>query len=342
MLETGVDLGPHNTLALPATAAHFLSVRTLADLAPLLGAEARRWGRRLILGGGSNVVLVRPFDGLVLHVGLRGRRLLAETPEAWVLEAAAGEPWHDFVGWTLAMGWPGLENLSLIPGTVGAAPIQNIGAYGLEVGELLDSLDATDLDTGLSRTFTQAECRLGYRDSLFKQEGWHLFGRYLITAVRFRLPKTWAPRLNYADLATEVATAAADIRCAQPLEVAAAVIRLRQRRLPDPALLPNVGSFFQNPVVDAAQAAALRADYPAMPFYPQPDGRIKLAAGWLIEQAGWRGRRLGPVGMYEKQALVLVNHGGASGAQVIALARAVQQAVTARFGVALVPEPIVV
>ena len=240
--------------------------------------------------------------------------------------------------WTLVQGWPGLENLSLIPGTVGAAPIQNIGAYGLEVAERFHSLTAFDMERGESVRFDRTACRFGYRDSVFKQEGWHLEGRFVITDVTFRLPRQWQPLTRYADIAGELAAREVVTPTAQ--QIADAVIAVRQRKLPDPARIPNTGSFFHNPVVDAATADRLVAENPGLPHYPQADGRVKLAAGWLIDQAGWKGRDLGPVGMYEKQALVLVNRGGATGADVTALMRAVQSDVRERFGVELTPEPV--
>lgn len=328
------DLTPFNTLALPARAKRFARITATGQLqSPALAGQSR-----FILGGGSNLVLTADVDRLVLHMAISGRRLLREDGEAWYVEAGAGENWHDFVQWTLGKGWPGLENLSLIPGTVGAAPIQNIGAYGLEVGERLLQVHAWDFARGQFVTFNAGECRLAYRDSLFKQEGWHLDGRIAITAVVFRLPKAWQANLRYADIARELD--ARQIAAPTARDIANAVIAIRQRKLPDPAVTPNAGSFFHNPVVDAALAAALQAAHPALPAYPQPDGRVKLAAGWLIEQAGWKGKDLGPVGMYEKQALVLVNRGGARGADVIATMAAVQADVLARFGVQLIPEPI--
>ncbi len=238
----------------------------------------------------------------------------------------------------MAQGWPGLENLSLIPGTVGAAPIQNIGAYGLEAGDLLHSVTAWDFEKRAFFQVDRKQCQFGYRDSLFKQEGWHLDGRIAITRVVFRLPRQWQPNLRYADISQELAAR----QIAQPTaqDLADAVIAIRQRKLPDPAQLPNAGSFFHNPVVSAEFAARLKSDFPTLPCYPQPDGRIKLAAGWLIEQAGWKGKSIGPVGMYEKQALVLVNHGGARGEDVQRTMAAVQAAVRDRFAVDLTPEPI--
>lgn len=332
------DLRQHNTLALPARARLLATVCSTGDAVALAADPALRRERRFILGGGSNLVLGGCFDGLMLQVAIPGRALAAEDADAWYVQAGAGEPWHEFVQWTLAQGWPGLENLSLIPGSVGAAPIQNIGAYGLEVAERLAFVDAIDLDSGKEQRFTAADCRFGYRDSCFKQEGWHLDGRFLITAVTFRLPKKWAPLTRYGDVERELDAA----RIANPnaSDIAHAVVAIRQRKLPDPAMIPNAGSFFQNPVVAADQAMQLQASHPDLPAYPQADGRVKLAAGWLIEQAGWKGRRLGPVGMYEKQALVLVNHGNATGTDVAALAQAVKADVLARFGVSLLPEPI--
>ena len=334
-LRTQVSLQPLNALALPGKAAHFLEVR---ELGQLQGID--RGTPRFILGGGSNLVVRGDVEGLLVQVALRGRRLLREDDDAWVVAAAGGENWHAFVQWTLAHGWPGLENLALIPGTVGAAPIQNIGAYGLELAERFHQLTAFDFGTGTFRTFSRDECRFAYRHSIFKQEGWHLDGRYLISEVVFRLPKAWQGNTRYSELAE--ALAARGIERPQASEIAAAVIAIRQKKLPDPATLPNAGSFFQNPVVDAALADSLRAHFPDLPAYPQADGRFKLAAGWLIDQCGWKGRQLGPVGMYRQQALVLVNHGGGTGADVVRLMRAVQADVEEKFGVALQPEPIFV
>ncbi|MDR0576792.1 MAG: UDP-N-acetylmuramate dehydrogenase [Candidatus Accumulibacter sp.] len=328
-----VSLAPFNTLALPGRAGRYARVTADGQLVAFVGDR-----RRFVLGGGSNLVLTGDFDGLVLHMAIPGRTLAGEDAEAWYARAGAGENWHDFVQWTLARGWPGLENLSLIPGTAGAAPIQNIGAYGLEVGERFHSLAAVDMRSGKTVDFDRAACRFGYRDSVFKREGWHLTGRFVVTGVTFRLPKRWQPVADYADLAGELAErgiARPDAR-----QIADAVIAVRRRKLPDPARLPNAGSFFQNPRVDAGTASRLRTAFPDLPLYPQPDGRVKLAAGWLIERAGWKGRDLGPAGMYEKQALTLVNRGGATGVDVIALMRAVQRDVRARFGVDLTPEPV--
>ena len=333
-MQQNIDLTRFNTLALPARAARYREITAPGQL-PRLTEQSEK---RFILGGGSNLVLTEDFAGLVLHMAIPGKHLLREDAEAWYIEAGAGENWHDFVQWTLAQGWPGLENLSLIPGTVGAAPIQNIGAYGLEVAECFHTLTAWDFEKRAFFTVDRSTCRFAYRDSLFKQEGWHLSGRMAIISVVFRLPKAWVANRRYADVAQELA--ARSITEPTPQDIARAIIAVRQRKLPDPAITPNAGSFFHNPLVDRGLADRLGADYPSLPRYPQPDGRVKLAAGWLIEQAGWKGKSLGPVGMYEKQALVLVNHGGATGADVRQTMAAVQADVKARFGIELTPEPI--
>lgn len=339
-LQRDADLTRLNTLALPAKAARLLPVTRPAQLQALAATPELAGVPRFILGGGSNLVFTGDFSGLVLRMAIPGRALVGEDGDAWYVAGGAGENWHDFVRWTLAAGYPGLENLALIPGTVGAAPIQNIGAYGLEVAERLHRVEAIDLTSGEERAFSRADCRFAYRDSLFKQQGWHLSGRLAITRVVFRLPKAWQPITRYADLARWLEERGQ--ANPTPAQVAEAVMAIRRAKLPDPSAVPNAGSFFHNPVVDAATAARLATAHPGLPHYPQPDGRVKLAAGWLIEHAGWKGRRLGPAGMYEKQALVLVNLGGASGADVAALMHAVQADVAARFGVTLTPEPVFV
>jgi UDP-N-acetylmuramate dehydrogenase len=334
ILRQAVDLRALNTLALPGSAALFARIDSAGQLANPALAQTPRF----ILGAGSNLVLGGDFDGLVLHMAIPGRRLIDQDADSWYVEAGAGENWHDFVQWTLAQGWPGLENLSLIPGTVGAAPIQNIGAYGLEVAERFHALTTWDFEKRAFLTVDRDNCHFAYRDSIFKQQGWHLSGRMAITSVIFRLPKAWMPNTRYTDVAQELAALGVTSPTAQ--DISRAIIAIRQRKLPDPAATPNAGSFFHNPVVDRSIAEKLGAEFPTLPRYPQPDGRVKLAAGWLIEQTGWKGKNLGPVGMYEKQALVLVNHGGATGADVRCAMAAVQAAVREKFAVDLTPEPI--
>ena len=261
-VELDVDLSALNTFGLRARAARRVRLRSAEQLAAVIAEPAWASAPRLVLGGGSNVVLCGDLSGTVLKVEIRGRRLVREEAAAWIVEAAGGESWHDFVRWTLAQGWPGLENLSLIPGTVGAALIQNIGAYGLELAERFEGLDALDLRSGARQSFGLQDCAFGYRDSVFKRNP----GRWLVTAVRFRLPRPWQARLTYAELVHEVQ--AAGVSSPTALDISDAVCAIRRRKLPDPAEIGNVGSFFKNPVVDAAHGARLLAGHPAMPHYP--------------------------------------------------------------------------
>jgi len=334
------SLAARNTLALAARAEFLASIESREQLATVAAHPLLSRLPRFILGEGSNLVLAADFPGIVLKMELKERKLAGEDDSCYYVSAAAGENWHEFTQWTLQHGFFGLENLSLIPGTVGAAPIQNIGAYGVEAGDFLHEVEAFDFANGEIRFFSAPECKLAYRSSIFKQEGWHLCGRYAILRVVFRLPKQWQPRTEYGDIRKRLELRS--IRTPTPQQVAETVMAIRREKLPDPLKLPNVGSFFQNPLVAAELAAALSSAYPDLPVYPQQDGKVKLAAGWLIEKAGWKGRNLGPVGMHEAQALVLVNRGGARFADVQNLARAVREAVFARFGIHLEPEPIVV
>jgi UDP-N-acetylmuramate dehydrogenase len=275
-------------------------------------------------------------DAVVLKVEVAGLRLVDETPAAWIVEAGAGESWHALVDWSLKQGWPGLENLALIPGSVGASPVQNIGAYGVELKDRFDSLDAVDLVTGRSVTLGAEECHFGYRDSVFKQM---LAGKSLITRVRFRLPKPWQPVLGYLDLERKMAETANHTPDAST--IFEWVCAIRSAKLPDPAVIGNAGSFFKNPVVSEDQCRDIIGRDPEIVHYPLPDGSVKLAAGWLIDACGWKGKAIGRAGVFEKQALVLVNHGGASGAEVVTLARAIQESVYGRFGIRLEPEPVI-
>lgn len=336
-LQTLVDLTPHNTFGLPAVARTMVHIDSDASILRLLAHPRYGPMSKWVLGGGSNVIFSGDSADLVLKVAIKGRRLLATRPDAWIVEAGAGESWHELVRWTIANGRPGLENLALIPGTVGAAPVQNIGAYGVSLQDRFDELDAIDLATGRLFTLTGDQCRFGYRDSIFKQS---LSGRCMITRVRMRLPRPWRPVLDYPDLRRrrrESGTGRPD-----PQQIFDWVCALRRAKLPDPATVGNAGSFFKNPVVTADRFAQLLRHHPAAVGYRQPDGRVKLAAGWLIETCGWRGRTMGRVGVYAQQALVLVNRGGATGSEVLALARAIQESVKDRFGITLEIEPTVV
>lgn len=330
-------LQPLNTFGIAARARRFLSVEDPVQLARLAADPVLAAQPRLLLGGGSNLLLTKDVDALVLHMALMGKEIVGEQDGRTLVRASAGENWHGFVQWTLAQGLGGLENLSLIPGTVGASPIQNIGAYGLEVKDVFHSLTAFDFASGATRTMDAAECRFGYRDSVFK----HVEGRDLaVLDVTFALPRDWVPNLRYAELARELE--AQGIQQPSARQVSDAVIAIRSRKLPNPAEIGNAGSFFKNPVVTREHCARLLESWPELVHHAQPDGSEKLAAGWLIDRCGWKGRNLGRAGVYPKQALVLVNNGGASGAEVLALARAIQHDVRERFGVELEPEPVMV
>ena len=329
------DLHPFNTFGLPARARYFAELTDAARLPDLCALPFFEREKVLWLGGGSNIILRGDYPGLAVRLANRGIRETRRAPGHVWLEAQAGENWHGFVRHTLALGLNGLENLSLIPGTVGASPVQNIGAYGVEAKDLIDTVNCYDLAEHRFVSLANAECRFAYRDSLFKREG----GRYVITSVVFKLAERFTPRTAYGDLA-DVLAASCPGREITAADVSAAVCRIRRAKLPDPARLGNAGSFFKNPAVPAAQAAALAAAHPAMPRYPQSAGTVQLAAGWLIEQCGLKGRSIGGAAVHDKQALVLVNTGRATAADVAALAALVQNTVAERFGVELESEPV--
>ncbi len=329
------DLTPSNTLGLAATArdlVRYQSSKQLDQLAQLASAYADVF----VLGGGSNVVLPPKLGCLVIKVETQGVRLLEENATHIVVEAQAGQVWHDFVDECINNGWYGLENLALIPGTVGAAPVQNIGAYGVELDQRFHSLDAYNLRTGTQIQMSAEQCGFSYRNSFFKQQP---PGQWLILRVRFSLPRQWTPVLTYPDLQRHSMLAAVGDQVSAR-QIFDAVCQIRQAKLPDPAVLGNAGSFFKNPVVNAQAYWAIKTQWPGLVAYPQPDDHYKLAAGWLIDQAGWKGRRLGPVGVHQHQALVLVNYGGASARDIHALSQAIKVDVQQRFGVLLEQEPV--
>lgn len=325
-----------NTFGLPASARLYVSTGNDGEVAEALALARAQGLMPLPLGGGSNLLLRGDIDALVLRMASRGIRLLRDDGDSLLVEAEAGEPWQSLVDWALQRALSGLENLTLIPGTVGAAPVQNIGAYGVELADVFAGLQAMHAGSGELREFSVAECRFGYRDSRFKEPG----QPWIILRLRVRLLRSSRINVSYAPLRQRLRDQG--IESPSPHEVARAVAGLRREKLPDPALLGNAGSFFANPLVSAEQAARLEAEYPELVAYVQPDGRVKLAAAWLIERAGWKGYRDGPVGVHQDQALVLVNHGGATGEQVLALAGRIQASIRARFGVDLQIEPRVI
>lgn len=331
-LQENISLKPYNTMGVEARARFFLSVTSRAVLAAALaGIDPTQ--RLLVLGGGSNVLFTRDFDGLVLKNQLAGREVREEDRHHVRIRAASGEDWHGFVDWCLRHGYYGLENLSLIPGTVGAAPVQNIGAYGVEVGTHIEAVEALDLKSGALRRFEAEACRFAYRNSIFKGR---CRDRFFITAVIFRLSKT--PRLvtSYADVRQALAARGS---AATPQNLSDTICDIRRRKLPDPQDLPNTGSFFKNPLVSRKRYRDLVERFPGLPSHPVDERTVKIAAGWMIDYCGWKGRRMGACGVYDRQALVLVNYGGATGRDILDLAQAVQDAVEAVFGIRLQPEP---
>ncbi|WP_043102422.1 UDP-N-acetylmuramate dehydrogenase [Pseudomonas aeruginosa] len=332
-LQEQCSLKPYNSFGIDVRARLLAYAHGEADVREALALARQRSLPLLVIGGGSNLLLTRDVEALVLRMASQGRRILSEASDMVLVEAEAGETWDPFVQWSLEQGLSGLENLSLIPGTVGAAPMQNIGAYGVELKDVFDSLTALDRQDGSLREFDREACRFGYRDSLFKQEP----DRWLILRVRLRLSRRSGLHLDYGPVRQRLQEEGIANPTAQ--DVSRVICAIRREKLPDPAVLGNAGSFFKNPLVSATQAAMLRRTYPDLVAYPQADGQVKLAAGWLIDKGGWKGFRDGPVGVHAQQALVLVNHGGASGAQVQALAERIQADVRQRFGVELEREP---
>ena len=336
-VETGINLKPYNTFGLPCVAQTLVRIRSEADVKRVVDDPELGPARKFILGGGSNLVLTQDLKVAVLKVEIPGIRLLETRDDAWIVEAGAGVAWHTLVSWCLDHDLPGLENMALIPGTVGAAPVQNIGAYGLELKDRFESLDAVDLMTGRTVTFQREQCHFDYRDSIFKQA---LAGRSVITTVRLRLPRPWTPVLGYAELERKVAETG--ITAPSARQIFDWIVAVRRAKLPDPAVIGNAGSFFKNPVVTPEQCRDIIQRDPEIVHYPMPDGNFKLAAGWMIDACGWKGKSVGQAGVYEKQALVLVNRGDARGAEVVTLARAIQESVYGRFGIRLEPEPVVI
>ncbi len=328
-----VSLKPYNTFGIDVKARYFTQAHSDDEVREALAQARQRQLRVQVIGGGSNLLLTRDIDALVLHMASRGQRVLSDDGERVVVEAQAGEPWHPFVQWSLAQGYCGLENLSLIPGTVGAAPMQNVGAYGVEIKDVFAGLTALDRETGALRDFSLEECAFGYRDSVFKRNP----GRWLILRVRFALSHDLQAHLDYGPVRQRLAEQGVEQPTAQA--ISDAICSIRREKLPDPAELGNAGSFFKNPVVSAELVESIRSQYPGVVAYPQAGGQVKLAAGWLIEQAGWKGYREGDAGVHRLQSLVLVNYGQASGAQVHALAQRIQADILQRFGVELEMEP---
>lgn len=331
-IEQNKSLREYNTFGIDSRASHFVSVQTVAELKEAL---AHRPDKTLfILGGGSNILLPDRVDAFVIHINLKGIEILEETATDVIIKAMAGENWHNFVQYCIDHGFGGLENLSLIPGNVGTAPIQNIGAYGVELKDTFVSCSTVEIETLEEREFTRDQCQFAYRNSIFKNEA---RGKYIITSVCFRLTKKdHKLSLSYGDIGKVLASK--DIAEPTICDISNAVIAIRQAKLPDPKVLGNSGSFFKNPVVDLETFRAFQAKFPDAPFYQLSEKEFKIPAGWLIERAGFKGKRYGDAGVHKNQALVLVNHGRATGADIWELAQKIREKVAQMSGIVIEPE----
>lgn len=347
-IDLNATLRLHNTFGFDVFAERLVHITDRQEIPELVEKANKDKASWTILGGGSNLVLAKNIPGYVGLMAIKGRRLIKETDSHFHVEAMAGENWHDFVAWTLQQGYAGLENLALIPGTVGASPIQNIGAYGLELADVFDSLEAFDTHTQQWIRFDKASCQFAYRDSIFK----HQARRYIVSSVCFALPKQWQANLAYGELAkaftnsTSTTSTTSTTPSVTALAIFDKVCEIRRAKLPDPKVLGNAGSFFHNPIISNEQYGNLKQEFPELVAYEVsvPSDLIKtwkLAAGWLIDQCGFKGHRQGAVGVYDKQALVLVNHGGGTGEQLLQLAQDIQQKVQEKFKVQLTIEPVI-
>jgi UDP-N-acetylmuramate dehydrogenase len=330
-LTSNLGLKHRNTFGLDAVAEFAYEISSPEQIPAVMSEITARELKWRVLGGGSNVILPNTLPGATLLMNIFGQEILSSDEDATYLSVGAGVGWHDLVAWTLESDLPGFENLALIPGTVGAAPIQNIGAYGVEVGEYIDHIEAFDAKDHAFVTLPKDACRFAYRDSYFKQNP----GRFIVTKVVFKMPKVWQARIHYADLAKQFS----EDSNPSPEDIFLAVCKVRTHKLPDPKVIGNVGSFFQNPVIPNEQYETLLKTYSSLVSYPDLQGKRKIAAGWLIDQCGFKGQRMGNVGVYENQALVLVNHGGGTAQDILGLAKCIQDKVHDQFGVTLQIEP---
>ncbi|HEV3224514.1 MAG TPA: UDP-N-acetylmuramate dehydrogenase [Puia sp.] len=328
VIQKNVSLLPYNSFHIDVNASEFVSVKSVDNLEEIIAGPGKE--PFLVLGGGSNVLLTKDIDGLVLKIDLVGIDEVKEEPSHIYVRAGAGENWHEFVQYAIKRNWGGLENLSLIPGNVGAAPIQNIGAYGVELKDIFFELEAYDRKEKKVYAFGVNDCKFGYRDSIFKTAE---KGRYIILNVTFRLNKIPVLKTSYGAIREELKKMGVQSPTIQ--DISQAVIKIRRSKLPDPAEIGNAGSFFKNPVVDQALFLSLSKKYPEIPAYPHEDKSVKLAAGWLIEQCGWKGYRKGDAGVHADQALVLVNYGKANGLEILQLSEKIQKSVHKKFDINL-------
>jgi UDP-N-acetylmuramate dehydrogenase len=333
-MKTNVNLRPYNSFGFDAIAKYFVEINTIDDLQTLIQSGVLQKHKTLILSGGNNILFQKDvFDGLVVYINTKGIEILREDGNEVVVRAQAGEDWPEFVRFCVSKGWHGVENLAHIPGKIGAAPIQNIGAYGMELKDCFLQCEAMDLSTGKSKVFTKEDCHFGYRESIFKHE---LKGQYVITSVDFLLKKNAPLHLEYGNIRSYLEQNGIENPSLQQLHDA--ICAIRDAKLPDVKQIGSAGSFFKNPVISIEQFEDLRQQYPNIPHYPDTEGMVKVPAGWLIEQAGWKGWRNEHVGVYNKQALILVHYGGGKGQDIVELAHKIQDSVEKKFGIRISPE----
>ena len=331
-IQHNYPLLAHNTFVMDVEASVFVEYESVTELKEILLHQLCPEGKWLHIGGGSNLLFTGDFDGMILHSAIKGFEVVSENEDEVLVRAGAGEVWDDFVAYTVEKGWYGAENLSLIPGEVGASAVQNIGAYGVEAKDLIVKVDTLEVETGKERVFGNEECGYAYRESVFKHE---LKGKYIVTSVTYRLSKHPSYRLDYGNVRSELEKRG----CELTLEnVRRTIIDIRESKLPDPKVQGNAGSFFMNPIVPRPLFEELLGKYPSMPSYEVDAERVKIPAAWMIDQCGWKGKRMGNAGVHDKQALVLVNCGGATGQEIIALSEEIQRSVFDKFGVRISPE----
>lgn len=326
------SLLPYHTFGMDVKTSVFIEYTSVDELKQILQQENLSEKKWLHIGGGSNLLFTGDYEGVILHSAIKGTEIVYEDDESVHVRVGAGEVWDDFVAYAVNQGWYGAENLSLIPGEVGASAVQNIGAYGMEAKDLIVKVEALDVTTGNDSVFTNTECRYAYRESIFKKE-WK--GRYIITYVTYRLSKTPQFHLEYGNVKGELEKQGCELTLKNVRDV---IIRIREAKLPDPKVQGNAGSFFMNPVIPRMQYESLLAKYPEMPHYKVDEEWVKVPAAWMIDRCGWKGKRMGNAGVHDKQALVLVNCGGATGQEIITLSQYIQQSVYESFGIAIVPE----
>ena len=331
-IQHNYPLLAHNTFGMDVEASVFVEYESVTELKEILLHQLCPEGKWLHIGGGSNLLFTGDFDGMILHSAIKGFEVVSENEDEVLVRAGAGEVWDDFVAYTVEKGWYGAENLSLIPGEVGASAVQNIGAYGVEAKDLIVKVDTLEVETGKERVFGNEECGYAYRESVFKHAP---KGKYIVTYVTYRLSKHPSYRLDYGNVRAELEKRG----CELTLEnVRQTIIDIRESKLPDPKVQGNAGSFFMNPIVPRPLFEELQGKYPSMPFYEVDAERVKIPAAWMIDQCGWKGKQLGRAGVHNKQALVLVNCGGATGQEIIALSEEIQRSVFDKFGVRISPE----